>query len=263
MVATGSTLTTMPYSRFSQRLQRDRTDRRPGRAPRRTPPPLPRSRQNGSGRRSKVSRTSSIGKPGAGQRRRPAFARQQFVEIGQALRPARDRRGTALSSPADALGAASAISISSWSPGNSPASSGSANTSLQARRPTPLASPCSSFGLDLVDGRQLQDQLHRQRPLVALDQVEIGRRDAKPLGHRRLGQALGAADAADARPREDLLFGHRHLDRNLHDSPATVGFYSFDKFTGPSSSNATQIFSYFRHSGCPSAIPHRNVNMSQ
>ena len=54
-------------------------------------------------------------------------------------------------------------------------------------------------------------QLHGERPLVALDQIEIGRRNAQPLGHRRLGQSLADADAADARSREYLLFGHRAL----------------------------------------------------
>ena len=62
--------------------------------------------------------------------------------------------------------------------------------------------------VDLVDRCQLEDQLNRQRPLVALDEIEVGRRDAEPFGHRRLGQALGAADAADARPGEDFLIRH-------------------------------------------------------
>ena len=66
--------------------------------------------------------------------------------------------------------------------------------------------------VDLVDRRQLEKQLDRQRALVALDQVQIGRRDAESLGHRRLGQAKPVADAADARTREDLLFSHRLQD---------------------------------------------------
>src|SRR5690606_38057241 len=62
---------------------------------------------------------------------------------------------------------------------------------------------------DLVDGGELEDELHRQRALVALDQVEIGRRDAEPRGHRRLRQALAVANAADARPGKDLPLRHR------------------------------------------------------
>jgi len=77
--------------------------------------------------------------------------------------------------------------------------------------------PLKLFRVDLVDGGEPQDELHRQRALVALDQVEIGRRDTEPFGHGRLGQAAGRADAADARPGEYLLFGHlRIFTRSLH-----------------------------------------------
>src|SRR5690606_32422526 len=70
------------------------------------------------------------------------------------------------------------------------------------------------------------------RPLVALDEVEIRGRDAQPLGHRRLGQPLGEAHAADAGAREDLLLGHNDafcmsgLQLRL-----MLMFYSFHKFT--------------------------------
>ena len=84
---------------------------------------------------------------------------------------------------------------------------------LAARPTAPPRLALQLVGIDLVDRRQPQDQLHGQRPLVALDQVEIGRRDAEPLGHRRLGQALAVADAADARPGEDLLFSHLSLTK--------------------------------------------------
>jgi hypothetical protein len=80
----------------------------------------------------------------------------------------------------------------------------------------PPASPCSSSDINLVDRGELEDELHSERTLVALDQVEIGRRNAERLGHRRLGQALGVADAADPRTGEYLLFSHR---------PIFTGFY--------------------------------------
>ncbi|CAH2402830.1 hypothetical protein MES5069_360022 [Mesorhizobium escarrei] len=88
--------------------------------------------------------------------------------------------------------------------------------------------------VDLVDRRQLEDQLNRQRPLVALDEIEVGRRDAEPFGHRRLGQALGAADAADARPGEDLLIGHSAVLDRLYMTPrgaAMPALYNHDRFT--------------------------------
>lgn len=64
------------------------------------------------------------------------------------------------------------------------------------------------FEIDLVDGGQFQEQLHRQRPLVALDEIQIGRRDAKRLGHGRLRQLKAVADPPDPRPRKDLVLGH-------------------------------------------------------
>ena len=62
--------------------------------------------------------------------------------------------------------------------------------------------------VDLVDGSEAQEQLHRQRALVALDQVEIGRRDRQRLGHRGLGQAETVADAADPGAGKDLVLNH-------------------------------------------------------
>ena len=41
--------------------------------------------------------------------------------------------------------------------------------------------------INLVNRGELENELHRQRPLVAFDQVEIRRRNAQRLGHRRLG----------------------------------------------------------------------------
>ena len=65
--------------------------------------------------------------------------------------------------------------------------------------------------LDLEDRGELEDELHRQRPLVALDQVEIGGRDAERLGHRRLGQALARCGSrADARPAKIFCSAIRH-----------------------------------------------------
>src|SRR5690606_1690325 len=99
--------------------------------------------------------------------------------------------------------------------------------------------------LDVVDRGELEDELDGQRPLVALDQVEIGRRDAEPLGHRRLGEALAVADAADARSREDLLVGHPHvLDRILQKrrSNALYNIYKFTSRPCQAQDSLTRIF---------------------
>ena len=47
-----------------------------------------------------------------------------------------------------------------------------------------------------------------QRPLVALDQVEVAGRNRERLRHRGLRQAIGAADAADGGPGEKFLLCH-------------------------------------------------------
>jgi len=212
MVATGSTFTAMPNSRFSHALSAPKRSS-PGPAPRRRPPPPPPAPRNGSPALEHLAHLVHR-QPRARDRRAAPLARQQLVEVRQAL--------GLLAIGAEQLyhrrrriGAALATSTSSWSP--------------EARRPeagprTPPASgdgaarlPLKLFRVDLVDGGEPQDELHRQRALVALDQVEIGRRDAEPFGHGRLGQAAGRADAADARPGEYLLFGHlRIFTRSLH-----------------------------------------------
>ena len=82
--------------------------------------------------------------------------------------------------------------------------------------------------IHLVDGGEAQQELHGQRPLVALDEIEIGRRDGKPLGHRRLGEAERVADAPDLRAGKDLVL--RHESNPLH-GRAVSQFYKFYFFT--------------------------------
>ncbi|MCY1241998.1 hypothetical protein D9M72_549340 [compost metagenome] len=65
--------------------------------------------------------------------------------------------------------------------------------------------------VDLIDRREFQKQLDGQRPLIALDQIEVGRRDAKRFRHGRLRQRQPVADAADAWPGKDLVLSHLSL----------------------------------------------------
>ena len=62
--------------------------------------------------------------------------------------------------------------------------------------------------IDLVDRGQLDEQLHRERALVPLDQVQIGRRYPKRLRHCRLRQAEPETNTSYARPCENLAFSH-------------------------------------------------------
>ena len=72
-----------------------------------------------------------------------------------------------------------------------------------------LAAPALQIAcIHLISLGQLQDQLNRQRSLIALDEIEIGGGDAEGLGHRRLGQPERVADAPDARAGEDLVLRH-------------------------------------------------------
>jgi hypothetical protein len=45
--------------------------------------------------------------------------------------------------------------------------------------------------------REAQQQLRGERPPIVLDQVQVARRDAEPLGHRRLRQVEPGAQGAD------------------------------------------------------------------
>ena len=58
--------------------------------------------------------------------------------------------------------------------------------------------------VDVVGVGEAQDQLGRQRALVALDQGEVAGGDPKPLRHLRLGQLERAAQFADLRAEEEL-----------------------------------------------------------
>ena len=112
----------------------------------------------------------------------------------------------------------------------------------------------AAFGLktvevELVNTGELQQKLHRQRSLIALDQVQVRRRNTERLGHRRLGQAPLVADAPDAWAGKYLAFAHLVLPTHngsftIHDKIAVK--FIFDKiykFTVPSSQNSDSITS--------------------
>ena len=61
---------------------------------------------------------------------------------------------------------------------------------------------------------ELQQQRHRHRPLVMLDEVEIAGADAEALGHLLLRQPALLPQAADLGPEERLA--DRHLTRRTH-----------------------------------------------
>src|SRR5205085_8608918 len=57
--------------------------------------------------------------------------------------------------------------------------------------------------------RQAKQQLRRHRTLVALDQVDVARRDFQPLGHLGLRQPELLADAPEAGADEQFFCGFR------------------------------------------------------
>ena len=61
--------------------------------------------------------------------------------------------------------------------------------------------------IEVIGFRQPQQDLRRHRALVALDQVDIARRNAKPLGDLGLRQSQLLADAPEARANKQLLRG--------------------------------------------------------
>src|SRR5438876_3128664 len=61
--------------------------------------------------------------------------------------------------------------------------------------------------IEVIGFRQPQQDLRRHRALVALDQVDIARRNAEPLGDLGLRQAQLLADAPEARTDKQLLSG--------------------------------------------------------
>ena len=67
--------------------------------------------------------------------------------------------------------------------------------------------------IEVIGLRQPEQQLRRHRPLVALYQVDIARRNLQPLGHLGLRQPQLLADPPEPGPDEQLLsagtrFGH-------------------------------------------------------
>ena len=234
----------MPYSRFSQAFS----------APKRSSPgsrtavkasasaSIAGEMVRSGARRSRAPRRSAAARR---ERRGPALAGQQLVEVGQALgllaigaeELYHRRRGIGRG-----LGDLDQFLVARQFAGQQ-----RVGEHFLQRRDRAARLALQFVRIDLVDGGELEDELDRQRPLVALDEVEIGRRDAEPLRHRRLGQALGVADAADARSREDLLFGHRqpwHLPEltRVARFPVSTNFY---KFTVTALSKTIQVFPYF------------------
>src|SRR5229473_125513 len=61
--------------------------------------------------------------------------------------------------------------------------------------------------IEVIGFRQPQQDLRRHRALVALDQVDIARRNAEPLGDLGLRQSQLLADAPEARADKQLLPG--------------------------------------------------------
>ncbi len=144
--------------------------------------------------------------PRGGQRRRPALAGQQRVEVRQARgllaigakKFQHRRRGVGRG-----LG-----EIDEFLVARQLASEQRIGKDLFQRRDGAARLGLQFVRVDPVDGGELQDELDGDRPLVALDEVEIGRRDAKPLGHGGLGEPTFHAQAADARTGEDFLLRH-------------------------------------------------------
>ena len=58
--------------------------------------------------------------------------------------------------------------------------------------------------IDAIDIGEPDQNLNRDRPLIALHQVQIARRDVEILGHAGLGQLAVAAQALEAWPGEDF-----------------------------------------------------------
>ncbi|MEY9100263.1 hypothetical protein ABIA24_003172 [Sinorhizobium fredii] len=83
------------------------------------------------------------------------------------------------------------------------------------------------FEIDLVDRGELEKKLHRQRSLVALDEVQVGRRDAERLRHGRLRQLKAVADPSDARSGEDLVLGHLSLPLQIFPQSTFDKIYIF------------------------------------
>ncbi|NLS28174.1 hypothetical protein S2M10_31830 [Sphingomonas sp. S2M10] len=63
-------------------------------------------------------------------------------------------------------------------------------------------------GIEVIGLGQLEHQRGGDRPLVALDQVEIAGRNLQRLRHRRLGDADLEAEPPDGVPGEEFAFGH-------------------------------------------------------
>ncbi len=59
--------------------------------------------------------------------------------------------------------------------------------------------------IEVIGLGEAQQQLRGDRPLVALNQIDVARRNAEALCHLGLGQALLLPDPPEARPHEQLL----------------------------------------------------------
>ncbi len=68
---------------------------------------------------------------------------------------------------------------------------------LEIRHQTDLVFVGKGLQIDIEEPRQLEHQGQCQRPLVVLDEVEIARRNAQPLGHRDLAESGVAPEFSD------------------------------------------------------------------
>ena len=68
---------------------------------------------------------------------------------------------------------------------------------VQGGGQAPLGIVRQLLQIDAEDLAQLQQQRHRHRPFVVLDQIEIARADAEPAGHELLVEAALLPQPAD------------------------------------------------------------------
>jgi hypothetical protein len=78
--------------------------------------------------------------------------------------------------------------------------------------------------VEVVGLREAEQHLGGDRPLVALQQVQVARRDAEVLGHPGLGEAEVAPQALQARAQEQLPIGGRDA-RHLVELSQFYRFY--------------------------------------
>ncbi len=88
--------------------------------------------------------------------------------------------------------------------------------------------------IEVVGFRQPQQDLRRHRTLVALDQVDVGRRNAEPLGDLGLRQPQLLADAPEAGADKQLLSGIAAMARFVirRPVPTWISICAFSAIAG-------------------------------